>query len=127
MVHWYAVGGTCYDQAANTRSVDEDIGRAYSPNQRRHMIGDLNPKMMAEYTSAKRMLAEAIQPHNLLHNSAPRRESINGLSPPLNRATVAKCRPEELKAMMGARGGNVTGKDGRPLTKEQLQRMVRAY
>ena len=104
VAHWFAVGGTYYDQAVNDRSVDGDIVREYSPNQRRHMIGDLNPRTMAEYTSAERMLIETIQSHNLLHNSATRRESINGLSLPLDRATVAECRPEELRAMVVARG-----------------------
>lgn len=127
VAQWFAVGGTYYDQAANVRSIGGDIVRAYSPNQRRHMIGDLNLKTVAEYTSAERMLIEVIQPHNLFQNLAARRESINGLSLPLDRATVAECRPEELKAMVVARGGNITDKDGRTLTKEQLQRMARVY
>ena len=88
VAHWFAVGGTYYDQAANVRSVDGDIVRAYSSNQRRHLIGDLNPKKMAENTSAERMLIKAIQPHNLLHNSVARRESINSLSLPSDRATL---------------------------------------
>ena len=69
------------------------------------MIGDLNPKTLAEYTRAERTLIEAVQPHNLLHNSATRRDSINGLSLLANRNTMAESRPKELKTMVVAHEG----------------------
>ena len=62
-----------------------------------------------------------------MHNSAAPREDINGLSLPEGKATVDKCTVDELKAMVIARGGNVTGKDGKALPKPELVRIVRAY
>ena len=58
------------------------------------MVGNLNPKTMAEHTRDKRSHIEAIQLHNLTHNSAARRDTINGLSLPSDSATVVECRPE---------------------------------
>ena len=94
VAHWYSAGGTYYDSAANVRSVSGDVVRKASSVSRRHMVGDLNPKTMAEYTREERSSIDAIQPHNLIHNSAARRETINGLSLPSGRTTVADCRPE---------------------------------
>jgi hypothetical protein len=42
-------------------------------------------------------------------------------------STVASCNVEQLKTMIIARGGNVTGGDGRGLNKEQLQKYIRVY
>jgi len=127
VARWYTTGGTYYDEHANVRSVSGAIVQAASPTSRRHMIGDLNPKTMEEYTPDERSQIDAVQPHNLIHNSAARRETINGMSLPPDKTTVAECRPEELKTMIVARGGNVTSKEGRALTVPELQRQVRAY
>ena len=127
VARWFTVVGTYYDQDANVRSVSGDVVQTASSVGRRHSVGDLNPKTKAEYSRDERLQIDTVQPHNLAHNSAARRETINGLSLPSDRNTVAQCRPEELKAMIIARGGNVTGKDGRALTIPQLQRTVRAY
>ena len=127
VARWFAVGGTFYDEAGNVRSVDGGIVRAASPMTRRHMRGDLNPKTVSEFTSDEKRKIAAIQPHNLLHNSAARRENISGCSLPRDRTTVADCKVEELKAMVVARGGNVTGRDGKSLKKMELQKVVRAY
>jgi len=91
------------------------------------MSGDVNPKTCAKFTADERRKIEATQPHNLLHNSAARRDNINGLSLPSGRETVSSCRVEELKAMVIARGGGVTGRDGKALRREELQKVVRAY
>ena len=68
-----------------------------------------------------------MQPHNLLHNSAAPRETIRSVALRTSRDTVAECRVEELKAMLTARGGGVTGRDGKAYSKEAMQRIVRAY
>ena len=127
VARWFTVGGTYYDPDANVRSISGAMVQAASSTSCRHMAGDLNSKTMEEHSRDERSQIDAVQPHNLIHNSAARRETINGLSLPSARATVAECRPDELKAMIVARGGGVTGKDGKALNKEQLQRMVRAY
>lgn len=73
--------------------------------------------MLAPFSKEQRHIIEVIQPHNLLHNVASDRESINGLSIPAGRDTVASCHVEELKAMMIVRDGPITDKDGKALKK----------
>ena len=68
-----------------------------------------------------------MQPHNLLHNSAASRETTRSVALPTSRDTVAEYRVEELKAMITARGGGVTGRNGKAYSKEAMQRIVRAY
>ena len=91
------------------------------------MRGDLNPTTVSEFTSNEKRKIGAIQSHNLLHNSAARWENISGCSLPRDRTTVADCEVEELKAIVVARGGNLTGRDGKSPKKMELQKVVRAY
>ena len=124
---WFTSGGTYYNAAANVRSVDGRIVNGRSPSSRRHMKGLTNSKTMAVFTNEEKEVIGRIQPHNLLHNSAARREVIGSLSLPASRATVAEWRLEELKAMIITRRGGMTARDGTAHNKEGLQRIVRAY
>ena len=127
VARWFSRGGTYYDADANILSTSGKIVQATSPKTRRHKVGHLNPKTMREYSYEERTHINAIKPHNLVHDSAARREHVNGMSLPSDRSTVAECRPEELKAMVIARGGNVTGGDGKALNQKELRKTVRAY
>ena len=98
-----------------------------SPSSWRHMKGLVNSKTMAAFSNEEKVSIGRIQPHNLLHNSAARRETMDSLALPASRASVAECRLEELKAMVIARGGGLTARDGKAHNKEALQRIVRAY
>ena len=91
------------------------------------MKGLLNSRTLAEFTNAEKQVIGRMQPHNLLHNLAAPRETIRSVALPASRDTVAECRVEELKAMITARGGGVTGRDGKAYSKEAMQRIVRAY
>ena len=124
---WFSSDASFYDVAGNMRTVSGAIVKSSSRATRRHMRGELDPKSATEFTSTQKRQIESIEVHNLVHNSAARRESINGLSLPQGRDTVASCKVEELKAIVIARGGGVTGRDGKALNKVQLQKIVRAY
>ncbi|KAL7554211.1 hypothetical protein ACHAWF_017633 [Thalassiosira exigua] len=124
---WFSSGGSFYDKDSNIFSVSGKLARPSSAASRRHMRGEINPKTFAEFTAEEKGVIESIRPHNLLHNSEASREKINGLSLPANRETIASCRGEELKAMVIARGGSVTGRDGKALRVPELRRIVRAY
>ena len=124
---WFSEGGTYYDDVDNIMSVSGRRIKSASRATHQHMNGELDPKTSKEFTPDQKKMIESVQPHNLLHNSAAPREDINGLSLPEGKATVDKCTVDELKAMVIARGGNVTGKDGKALPKPELVRIVRAY
>ena len=101
-----------YDASANVRSVDGRIVKGRIPSSRRHTKGLTNSKTMAVFTNEEKEVIGRIQPHNLLHNSAAPCEVIGSLSLPASRSTVAECRLEELKAMIIARRGDMTARDG---------------
>ena len=109
---WFTSGGTYYDTSANVRSVDGRLLKARSPSSRRHMKGLLNSRTLAEFTNAEKQVIGHMQPHNLLHNSAAPRETIRSVALPTSRDMVAECRVQELKAMITAHCGGVTGRDG---------------
>ena len=93
----------------------------------RHMNGDLDPSSRSPFTDEQKKQIGSIQTHNLLHNSAAERGGISGLSLPEGRGSITDCKVDELKAMVIARGGTVTGRDGKAIKKADLQRIVRAY
>ena len=124
---WFTSGGTYYDDDGDVRSVSGFIVKSSSRATRRHMMGEVKAKTSAEFPAAEKSKIDKLQPHNLLHNLAASQDSINGLALPKEKKTVRSCIVEELKAMVIARGGVVTARDGRALRKEELQKIVRAY
>ena len=127
VARWFTEDGTYYDNAANLYLVSGSLLTKATLAKRRHMLGDVNPKTGAEYSVAAKKIIDAASPHNLLQNSAARRSGIKGVSLPSGRETIASCRVEELKGMVIARGGSVTGRNGKALRREELQQIMRAY
>ncbi|KAL7552027.1 hypothetical protein ACHAWF_017125 [Thalassiosira exigua] len=119
--------GTYYDDDGNVLKITGELVRERSRATVRHMRGDLDPKTGAEFTASQKAEINAIECHNLLHNSAARRSSLRGLSLPEGRENVESCRVEELKAMLVVRGGSVTSKEGRALNRGELVQLVKAY
>ena len=81
---WFTTGGTYYNDVANMRS---DAGSIIQPSSNvtlRHMRGDLNPKTLAEFTNKERRLLGAIQPYNIVHDSAACRNTIDDLPLPMD-------------------------------------------
>ena len=124
---WFSKDGTYYDEQGNTFSVSGTLIEQATRKSIRHMNGELDPKTRQPYTTEQRNLIKSIQTHNLLHNSAADRATINGLSLPEGKQYVGQCTVDELKTMVVARSGSVTGKDGKSLNKAALQKLVRAY
>ena len=98
-----------------------------TPTTNRHMWGEVNSKTGVAFTAAEQWKIVSVSLHNLLQNSAARRNTIRGISLLGNRDTVASCQVEELEKMVTARGGNVTGHDGKALHREKLQQIVWEY
>jgi len=119
--------GTYYDQAGNIYSVDGKLIQRGNTATRRHMNGESNTKTGKELTAEEKRDVTSVQPHNLQHNSATDREKINGISLPENKQSLNDCKVEELKAMIICRGGSLTGKDGKSLTRPQLILQLKAY
>ena len=126
VARWFTSDSAYYNIAANLYSVSGSLV-AEATLMRHHMLGDVNPKMGAEYTTAERRTIYATSPHNLLQSSTARHSGIMGVSLPSERETITSCRVEELKAIVIARGGNVTGRNGKALYREELQWIVWAY
>ena len=124
---YFSKRGTYYDRAGNIYSVEGKLIQRANKTTRRHMKGELNPKTVAELTADEKRGVASVKPHNLLHNSAVCRDKINGISLPENRSSIDDCIVEELKAMIICRGGSLTGKDGKALTRPQLLLQLKAY
>ncbi|EJK67549.1 hypothetical protein THAOC_11399, partial [Thalassiosira oceanica] len=126
---WFLNGGSFYDKEGNLLSNKGDIIRKADDNplQLRHMRGDVDPRSMAELTVEQTETMSRLEPHNLLHNSKESVEQIKGISLPAGRNSLDECRNPELKAMIVARGGNVTGDDGKALNGSQMRQLLRAY
>jgi hypothetical protein len=50
VARWFSSGGTYYSATGNVRSVSGPIVKPLSAVARRHMNGDVNPKMCAKFT-----------------------------------------------------------------------------
>ena len=94
---------------------------------RDHMKGKLDPKTGNQFTDQQKALFDSLDVHNLCHNSAINRDRVNGLSFPEGKNSVYTCTVDELRAMVIARGGNLTGRDGKGLRKAELQQLMAAY
>ena len=119
--------GTFYDNSGNLMSVSGKLLAKATPATNRYMRGEVNPKTGVAFTVAEQRKIVSVSLHNLLQNLAARRNTIRGVSLLDNRDTVASCQVEELEKMVTTRGGNVTGRDGKALRREKLQRIVWEY
>ncbi|KAL7537783.1 hypothetical protein ACHAXR_008074 [Thalassiosira sp. AJA248-18] len=111
---WFSTDGTFYDDNANIVSLAGD------------KVKDADWTCEA-FTTAQQKDIDSVQSHNLLHNSEANRGKIEGLSLPEGKTALDECTVQELKTMVVARGGGVTGKDGKPLRKDRLQKIMQAY
>ena len=90
------------------------------------MMGDLDPKTCRPFTEEHLNWLQYTTVHNLLHNSEANADNIDGVLLPPGKACVNDCIMDELKKMVIARGGNLTGRDGKAIPSNQLKRLVRA-
>jgi len=127
VANWFSEKGTYYDELGNVHSITGHEVKAATKGTVRHMKGDLDPKTHLEFTEEQKKQLSYVQCHNLLQNSAAPRESIKGVSLPSGRTTINSCTVDELKAMVIARGGSVTGRDGKAHKQSALRKIVRAW
>jgi hypothetical protein len=124
---WFSRDGTYYDNDGNIVSISGALVKESSSSTLKHINGELDSKTGREFSCDQQAKIQLIQQHNLIHNSAAERSQIYGLSLLEGMAIVNNCRVDQLKAMVIAQGGSVTGRDGKSLGKEQLVRIVKAY
>ena len=117
---WFMEDATYYDDVGNIVSVSGRVIEESNANTICHLNGNSDPKTRSEFTPAQKMTIESFHHHNLLHNSTAKREEINELSLPEGKATLNECKVDELKVMVIARGGGVTAKGGKALSKSEL-------
>ena len=125
--HWFSSGGSYYDGSGNIKSFAGIVIKKASRTLVEHMNGRLDPKSGAAFTPEQEQQRRLVEPHNLLHNSAAKRGKIKGISLPEGKTTLDNCNKAEMKAMIVARGGSVTGKDGKGLSAPVMQRTLEAY
>ena len=125
--HWFTKRGTYYDTSGNVYAINGELKKRSNRTTHDHMVGYIDPKTGAAFTGDQNKHLERMKSHNLLHKSYVDKEQINGLSLPEGKATAAKCTVDELKAIIIARGGTVTGKDGNALKRNELICLVNRY
>ena len=122
---WFSDGGTYYNLEGEVISVSGRLVKEASRTTLRHMKGDIDPKTCANFTTEQRAKIDSVRSHNMKHNSSADRSKINGLSLPEGK-TLEECTVDELKRMIIQRGGSLTG-EGKALTKQKMQLIVKAY
>ena len=125
--NWFTRRGTYYDSDGNICSLEGEIIEKANYVTRQHMKGMLDPKTRDKFTSEQQRNVQSVQSHNLTHNSAVKKEQLNGLSLPPGKNTVEDCTVEQLKAMLIVRGGNVSTSCGKNMNKAQLVCVVKAF
>jgi len=125
--NWFTNGSKYYDCSGNVLSVDGTLIESSSNISIRHMNGELDTRERTELSSEDKISIDLIQPHNLLHNSAVDTNKIKGISLPNNKSSLTECVVPELKAMIVARGGGLTSRDGKAYNKDDLILHINAY
>ena len=118
---------TYYDDACHVKNLAGQVVELPCRRNHQHMKGENHPRTKEPYSTAESEALQMLAPHNLLHNSCADRTKIRGLSFPQGKSSVKELKVDELKAMIIARGGSVTDKEGNAMRKEALSRMVEAY
>lgn len=124
---WFSEKGTFYDVSGNVYTISGKLEEGASRKTLLHMNGDLDPKTRSAFTHAQKEKITSVESHHLLHNSAVGTDKLNGLSFPEGKSSVEQCTVDELKAMIIPRGGKITGKNGKPLKRAELEVIVQAF
>jgi len=125
--HWFTQRGKYYDNDGNILTIDGVLAEQANRATLEHMEGMIDPKSCAPFTPEQRSDLDSLRTHNLAHKSYVDDKNINGLSLPEGKTSVEECTVAELKAIIIPRGGSLTGRDGNPLNKQELQRTVKAF
>ena len=89
VAQWFALVRTFYDNSGNLMSISSKLLAEATPATRQYMRGEVNPKTGVAFTATEQHKIDSVNLHNLLKNSAARRNTIRGVSLPDNRDTVA--------------------------------------
>ena len=103
----FIIEGAFYDNAVKVRSIAGSIIQVASNDTCCHMRSDLKSLTWAEFTNKERRLIDAIEPHNLVHDSAACRKTITGVFFPMKRLNVGSFKVEELKVVIIAHSSNM--------------------
>ena len=89
------------------------------------MMGELHPKTREVFSVEDKTKVEAIEPHNLLHDTS-REPSTQNTSLPQGKNSVAECTNNELKIILISKGASIS-KHGKGLNKRELEIAVTGH
>lgn len=123
---WFSCDGQYYDDHSNLVSIAGAVLRERNKDMTQHMLGEVNPKNKAPWTTKEQNAIEKIHAHNLVHNSSADRTKIPQHSLPEGVEDIHGCRVNQLKNIVISHGGTCTG-EGRSYNKQELMRYSAAH
>ena len=123
--NWFGRGGQYYDKNGNIVSTSGVTLQAASRITCQHMMGELHPKTCDAFSVEEKTQIEAIQPHNLLHDTSTE-TSMQDTSLPQGKTSVKQCTANELKLILISKGASIS-KLGKGLTKQELEIAVTGH
>lgn len=94
---------------------------------KQHSRGLLNPRDKTDFSESEKDSLEGLEVHNFGHRSWISKQEHDAYTLPPGRDRIESCTVPELKAMVGARGGNTVSNLGEPLLKKDLVKIMKGY
>ena len=126
VLDYYSKKVTHYNKDGDVYLVEVKITRQINETTHHRMRGELDPKTVKELIEDEKSYLALVKPYDVLCNSASDRNKIKGISLPENKSSIEECAVEDLKVVIICRGGSLTGKNGKSLSRSQLLLQVKA-